>query len=335
MPNNLMEQYVKNTRKFIENYSKLYLGDLYQKKISDEYIDVYIESRIHNYGESEQKFFYKRIYTSLENKKNELKQTFEKKDEHSILKNLQMYQSILYIDGVRPMLDLKEFIKITCQKRMLVYNLTKIPGLEPELFKLSKKYIDEKVSYLSKYESKDFELETTKYTLIDNTYKVYLNYNFRIPYIYSNKVIGEVYNEGIVNEDKLIIEYTLLTIKCIKEIDSGDFNTKYIVDFASSILTKQTKLKQTLRIIDNAAIQEKIYLKIDYKSFEENKEIIYELMQEGYRFAIIIDDTFKANSMNYKKLSMFYYIIVYENSKNYDNIKYNGDRLTSTVIYDK
>ena len=139
---------------------------------------------------------------------------------------------------------------------------------------------------------------------------------------------------GIINEDKLIIEYILLATVCINDIAKGNFWTKYIVNFASTLLKKQGKLKQTLKVLNNAAIQDKVFLKILYSDFEENKEYIYDLIKDGFRFAIIIDDTFSPSKTNYKKLSVFKYLLVPGNSKNYEDVRENEKKLTNTIIYD-
>ncbi len=334
MTNNLMEQYVKNTKKYLENFTKTFLAEKYNKEISDEYISTYIDSRIYNFGESGQKFFYRRIYASLMDKKNELKKDFPKIDEKILDDNLKIYQFILYIDGVRPISDLEEFAKSICENREKIVGIKAVKSFESRMLKSIKNYIEEKENFLKSYETTDFLLDIQKYTLINDTYKVDLNYNFKIPYIYSNKIINEVFNDGVINEDKLIIEYMLLTIICIKEINKGNFSTKYLVDFADSLYKKQTKLKQTLKVINNPAIQDKVFLKVKYKDFEENKELIYSLMQDGFRFAIIVDDTFNPTMMNLKKLSVFKYLLVSTNSKNYDKIKENEIKLNNIIIYD-
>lgn len=334
MANNLMEQYVKNTKKYLENFTKTFLAEKYNKEISDEYISTYIEARIYNFGDTEQKFFYRRIYASLLNKKNELKKDFPKIDEESLEDNLKIYQFIFYIDGVRPISDLEDFTKSICENREKIVGIRGVKSFESRMLKSIKNYIEEKEDFLKKYETTDFSLEIQKYTLINDTYKVDLNYNFKIPYIYSNQIINEVFNDGVINEDKLIIEYMLLTIMCIKEINKGNFTTKYLVNFANSLYKKQNKLKQTLKVINNQAIQDKIFLKIKYKDFEENKELVYSLMQDGFRFAIIIDEEFNPTLMNLKKLSVFKYLLVSTESKSYDKIKENETKLNNIIIYD-
>lgn len=334
MTSNLMEQYIKKTTSFLKNFTKMFLAEKYDETISNEYIDAYIDSRIYNFGETEQRFFYKRIYASLLERKNEIRKLYPKIDEKILENHLELYQFVFYIDDIRPISDLTEFVNTICDKRRTMFEIEGIKNIENKILKSIKKYREEKEDFIKKYQTEDFSLQIDKYTLIKNTYKVNINYNFKIPYIYSNTVINEVYNNGTVNEDKLIIEYILLTLECIKDINNADFSRKYLVDFANTLYKKQKKLKQTLRVIDNAAIQDKIFLKIYYQDFEENKELIYSLIKEGYRFAIIIDDSFKPTLMNIKKLSIFEFLLVPEQCKNYEKIKENENKIINTIIYD-
>ncbi len=334
MTTNLMDQYIQNTRNNIKDFTKMFFGEEYNEEISNEYIDTYIESRIYNFGEGEDKFFYIRINSNLSIKKNELQMRFPKIEEKVLDDNLRIYQFVFYIDGVRPIADLPQFCKLVCDKRNTQFELKSVINLEERLLKLIKRVNEEKESFFKKYETEYFSLNIEKYKLIDNTYKVDLNYEFKIPYIYSEKVIEEVYNEGVINEDKLMIEYTLLTLLCIKDINKGNFDTKYIVNFASSLYKKKQKLKQTLKILDNAVAQDKVFLKLNYQDFEENKELIYELMKDGFRFAIIIDDTFNPSIMELKKLSIFKYLLIAEQSKNFDEIKRLEQYLNNIVIYE-
>ena len=334
MTSNLTDQYIKIIKNGIKDFTKMFFGEEYNEEISNEYIDTYIESRIYNYGEGDDKFFYIRINSNLLAKKKDLQIRFPKIEEKILDNNMKIYQFVFYIDGVRQIADLPQFCKLICDKRDTQFELKSVINLEERVLKLIKKINEEKEEFFKKYETEYFSLDIEKYKLIDNTYKVDLNYKFKIPYIYSDRVIEEVYNEGVINEDKLMIEYTLLTLLCIKDINKVDFDTKYIVNFASSLYKKKQKLKQTLRILDNAVAQDKVFFKLFYHDFEENKELIYELMKDGFRFAIIIDDTFNPSIMELKKLSIFKYLLVTEQSKNYYEIKRLEQYLNNIVIYE-
>ena len=117
MTSNLMQQYIKMTETFLSDFSQLFLSELYNEKISKEYINTYIEARMYNLGEEESRFFYKRIYDTLTNKNRELKKECKEEDKESLDKNLQMYQYVFYIDDVRQMPEISEFVRIVCDKR--------------------------------------------------------------------------------------------------------------------------------------------------------------------------------------------------------------------------
>lgn len=338
MTTNIMQEYIKIVRTFLKDFSKIFLAEQYSEKYANEYIKTYIEARIYNFTEEEQKFFYKRIYESLNHKKEEMEATLDKKNKvmqiDLLESNLQVYQYILYIDGVRPIADMQEFCKHICEERSEKLNLEPIKNLEKKIYKKIKEYDEKKEVFLKSFDTKDFSLDIEKYTLINNTYKVKLNYNFKLPYIYSNKIIDEVYNEGTINEDKLIIEYTLLVPVCIKDINKADFDARYLVEFANTLYKKDKKIKQTLRVIDDLAIQDKIILKITNTDFTENKDLIYSLIKDGFKFAIIIDDSFSVTDTNLRKLNIFKYMLVPKKSKNYEKIKDKEMKINNIVIYD-
>jgi hypothetical protein len=148
---------------------------------------------------------------------------------------------------------------------------------------------------------------------------------------YSNWAIEKAFDSGIINEDKLIIEYYLTTTQIIKDLVNQNFKKQYIVEFTTTILKKQKKCKSLLNIISNSAIQDKLNLKIKYKEFLENKEQIYNLMRDGYRFAIVLDNSFEMNIQNIEKLSMFNFIIVSKNLENYEELMKYEDKIKNMI----
>ena len=78
-------------------------------------------------------------------------------------------------------------------------------------------------------------------------------------------------------------------------------------------------------------LMEKISMKIRYENFLENKEKIYELMRNGYKFAIILDNSFKVNYKNIEDLNMFKYIIINKNLKHYKEIQDFKNSLNNVI----
>ena len=136
---------------------------------------------------------------------------------------------------------------------------------------------------------------------------------------------------GIVNEDKLVVEYYLTVLQILKDILKQNYKRKYIVEFASTLLNKPKKIKSILNIIDNVAIQEKISLKIKYEQFLENKEKVYELMREGYKITVVLDNSFEATFKEIESLKMFEFIIINKNIKKYEEIIRNKGDLQNII----
>ena len=89
-----------------------------------------------------------------------------------------------------------------------------------------------------------------------------------------------------------------------------------------------------MRIIDDQIIQEKIILKIVYSDFNENIDLIYSLIQNGYSFAIILDNTFDVTGSNLRKLDIFKYMLVPKNIKSYEKIRDRENKINNVIIYD-
>lgn len=334
MTYNIMAEYVAHTREFLKEFMQEFFKEQYDEDISNEYIETYIEARYSNYGGNEnQRVFYRRIYSAL--KKAEEKLIYNQYEEnHQLIKNmLETYQYIFYIDFVRPLKkDLRDFINEMYEKRITKFEMKRNGALRDNLYKMIKKYRESKEKYLKAFDSEDFELVTTKYPLIKDVYKVDLKYNFKLPYIFSENAILDVYNENIVYEDKLIIEYLMLTVFNIKMILEGKFNTQYLVEFPMTLFSKPKKLEQALRIIKDPSIQEKIKIKIKYRDFIIHRDAIYELMKNGYKFAVIIDDTFIISKEHMKKLAIFNYVIISKKLKYFEEFKENSEELENLII---
>ena len=141
-----------------------------------------------------------------------------------------------------------------------------------------------------------------------------------MPEIYSGISIEKAFNTGIIAEDKLEVEYNLITLKVLDDILKGNFKRQYIVEFAISLIDKPKKMARILNIIDNSAVQDKVSLQIKYKDFMNNKDTIYDLMRNGFKFSVILDETFEPIYTNFEKLNIFQFTIASKNLKYFDEI---------------
>ena len=91
-----------------------------------------------------------------------------------------------------------------------------------------------------------------------------------------------------------------------------------------------TTTQKNQRHID-LKLQDKVSLKIRYEQFAKNKEVVYELMRNGYRITIILDNSFDVTFKNVETLQMFEFVIVSRDLKKYKEIKQNIEELHNII----
>lgn len=328
---NIMSEYIYLTKKQISTYLKLVFENTYDKKYNDIYTEKYINVRYYNF------FCDNESTTIRKTLLDELRKTQEYiisnnfQDKELIEKMYVFFCYVLYFDDVVYCKDLKNKISQIAKLRKKILNKENY-DFEENLYKEMLEINKAKEKLLERFDTNQFFLKITNYKQKNNIYRVNLKYNLKFPMEYSDMAINKVFNMGITNEDKLIIEYYLITVQIIKDIVRQNFKKQYIVEFAETLLSKPKKIKSILNCIDNSAIQDKISLKVRHEHFIENKENIYELMREGYRFAIILDNSFEANYKNIENLKMFKYVIVNRESKQYETIMQINNEVNNNII---
>ena len=178
-----------------------------------------------------------------------------------------------------------------------------------KLTKLLKNNLTRKLRFLSDFKTDVFILNYAR-TSNPKVTLVKLYYDIKFPALYSELAIRKVYNSGIIDEQKLFIEYNLIAVKILKEVINNDFVSRYIVDFPYSIFDKKSKRTRLFNIIDSDAIKEKLIIKMDSLQFEKNEDVVIEMIQNGYKMAIELNYNFDFSKNNLKRLEMFEYIIV-------------------------
>lgn len=323
--NNIVGNHITQTQKRFKKYCNLILRSKYDRKVCDELIQTYIDARYYNYNVDEEiKIFYRRIFEALKIKAAKLAKE-DSSNKESIEYTLMLFQYFFYFDFVRKNIEVSEVITRISEKRINEFNLKSAQDddFEKEFSKLVKQDLKIVENTLVAYDTKDFELDITKIVPSNNNYyRVKLKYNFDFPELYSKESIEETFNSDLIGEDKLFVEYPLISIKVLKDILVGNFSTKYIVDFSVDLLNKKQKLEQILKIIDCQAVQDKISFEITYKDFIDNKNKIYELIKRGFNFSLRTDkDMPKLKQDELKILNVFNCIIVDTNDINKDKYK--------------
>ena len=316
----------------------------YNEQIVNEYIDEYINVRYYNLIEnSRQRAFYLNIKNNLKKVKDRLQKENEKtkfddivkyKEKERIIENVcDAFDYILFFDNVRSVDrmksidDMDELIDNLYKRREKTYLINERVSTKKELKKLVKDTMISKDVFLDNCFSDDFELNIKRFDTKENIYKVELKSNIQMPMIYSDMAIQRAFDSALVKEDRLLVEYTLLSVIVIRDIVEANFKDQYIVEFTLSLLGKDQKLKNILKPIDDPALQDKINLNIMYEDFEVNKKKIFDLMKLGYKFSLTLDNSFKQID-ELPRLSMFSYIIIDQNLKCYKELsqqkkKYN------------
>ena len=316
---NLANEYIELTKKEIIEYLKLVFGNKFIRKYCDIYIKKYIDIRYYNfYDYDTSRTLRKKILDNLRDLAEEL--VIDDIQNRTIIDNMCLFfYYVLYFDNVIISKDIEKTIEKIEKLRKRVLEIED-ESFTKELYRIVKEYKTKKEKLLGKIESDEFFIKLTNYPKKLNVYRVNLKYNLKFPLIYSEFAINKAFNTGLINEDRLLIEYYLVTKKALEDVLKQNFTRQYVLEFTDKLLNKPNKLKNLLNIIDNTAIKDKVSIKIKYEFFIENKEKIYELIKEGFKITLILDNSFKVNYKTIDTLEVFKYVILNKDLKNYNEI---------------
>jgi len=295
--NNVLLEYTNFILKQFNFYAKEIMQKYYNEQIFDEIVKEYINIRYYNIYPQKQN--YKTTINFYLNKKiKELCYENQNKIEN-ITFMVDIFNYLIYLDDEIEALEVNK-LEDKLEKIREKYELSgKI-----EFSKQYREYKKIKKEFFKAYETEDFFIEFKKI----NSKKIYdtkLNHNIKLSEIYSEKAIKKVFDSKLINEDKLFVLYNLVAIKILKEIINYDYITTYLVDFNINLISKNEKFNRLLKIIDNDITKEKLCFKIDYYLFLENQEKIFSLINEGYNFALIVDETYEKTEYE----SLFKYVL--------------------------
>ncbi len=333
---NLMDEYIKFSVKKIRKYMKTILGMHYDEEIVKEFIKTYINARYYNINSKTSRAFYLKIIDALNRKEKILKSKLEEDKFDKIEKTREIFNFIFFFDNVRKvenmknLKDIKDVINELVIMRKKQFKIRTQTDFGENFYKEIKNDMLEKDIFLDKFDTDDFKLNFLKHKTVNYLYYVDLDYNIPLPEQYSQIAIDKVYNSGIIAEDKLQVEYILLSIVVIRDILNANFKDKYIVEFTSSLFKKNQKLDTVLNLINNQALQEKIYLNLTYEEYKANKKIILEYINKGYHFAITLDNSLKQVD-EIENLRIFNIVIVPKNLRLYKEIMRRKAMFTNII----
>lgn len=328
---NIMNEYIELTKKQINEYMRLVLGERLNQTYCDLFTERYINIRYFNYYENE---FHETIRRKIIE---HLKQVGEEIiinniNDRELIETIRVFfYYVLYFDNVVYYKDLRMKIAQIAKVKKRVF-CDEAYDFEEKLYQIIQDYAKQKDELIKRFASDEFYIKLTNYPDKLKVYRVNLKYNnIKFPLEYSDFAINKAFQMGLVSEDKLVVEYYLVVLQILKDVLKLNFKKKYVLEFADSLLKKPKKIKSILNIINNPAIQDKISLKIKYEEFSRNKEVVYDLMREGFKITIILDNSFEANFKNIEGLQMFEFVIINKNLKQYEEIISNKESISNII----
>lgn len=302
---NNIDKYIKFIKDYLTEYFKLIVKDKYKKIVYNVMLNTYIDIRYFNKYDKK----YKQIEKNIEYYIQENLRTLIEED-NKLVKNVNelyyFFWYLLYLDNTLEYDNLDKLIDkiIIDRKEKLDLN----DDITKELKSLVKESEKKKNNFFNEYLSDTFNLEL-KSTNIKNVYNVLLSYNIKFPKIYSSYSINRVFKSDIISEDMCFIEYNLISKIVLDNIINKEYNKEYLVDFPFIITSKKEKTNRLLNIITNDLIRENVIIKVTYEYYTKYKSFISDLIKDGVKFAVIIDDTFDYEESSIIWLNIFTYII--------------------------
>lgn len=171
-----------------------------------------------------------------------------------------------------------------------------IEKLARDILETQKKYKETLEYFLQKLDTSTFELEYNKFTTDKKTFGIKLNHNISFSKVYSDYIIDKTYNEGIIAEDRMTVLLTLLSARIVNDMISSQFENKYVFYMTESIYEKEKKFEKIINMFDDNYAKEKIIIAIKYDDLKNNIKVISEAKKEGYKFALVLDETVKVDS---------------------------------------
>lgn len=315
MANNIAKEYIDFSKKNIIKYLKVILEKYYNKTLVDSLLEEYISVRYYNNEERKFKSLEANLNYYLKEKSKVLNSDADEEMSFRIKNTFYLFKYILYFDNVLECESLKEKILEIDEFRNETLCLNDMLFVD-NFYKLVKENELRKAKYLKSFDNEKFLLDVFK-TNNSKVNKLKLNNTIKFNKIYSDYSIDKVYNEGVVNEQKIFILYYLSSLLILKNVINGEYDKNYIVDFPISIFDKEQKLNRLINIIDNELVKNNIIIRFKYSDYLLYKEKISIWIKEGFQIAIEIDDKYNYDDSSKIWLDIFKYIIIDKNKQNY------------------
>ncbi len=307
---NMLEEFLNFEKNNLTLFAKEVLSDYYDESIFTELLNVYIDDRYYDYNSDNDISFEDNIMNHIEKTFFNITDGIPEEEKKKAIENYLIFTFILYFDGVL-FIDDQIFISLLKKYRMKLFKM------DDDLFQENiSKFINntnkKREKFYKIFDTKDFSI-TENITSLDNVVNVELKHNINFPKIYSDYAIDRVFDSSSISEDKMFVEYQLITRKILKDIKECNFDKNYLLDFPNSLFENKDGLKNLLGSFNNDCFKNQAIFKIKYEDYCKYGNDVKDMVKEGFILAMElgieeeVEDLFVFN--------IFKYIILDKDSK--------------------
>lgn len=321
----VVDKYIKYVKAFLTKYYKTLLDNKYNAKLVMPFIEKYIDVRYYNISSYASVIkIVERINKDLRLVAKELLEQNE--DKTNDIKNIfALMGYVLYIDEVSEYSDINTLFDTLFSDEII--KLAYTDDVKENFKKVVKDFIKQKKAFYNLSDVKEFELKEKRYRR--NLYFVDIDQSCNISKLYSQYAIDKAYSGEIVNENKCLLMYNMLSLKALRDVINLDYKKKYVVRFPESLFSKNKKILRYLNTLNNPLLKQKISIHFTYDTFIKNRKMIESFIKDGYSIAVTLDETY---NNDLEVLVLFSYVFVYEKYDYYDMITESRESIRTTIV---
>lgn len=314
---NIAQDYIDFIQKKYKKILAIKLGKNYVAKTTTLFLKDYINVRYYENIDLQQVDLKETILERLGDLKLLLSRS---KNTNSLDKIITCFDIIFYLDNVNRDVNINScLLNLEDQEKQ-------------EIIEIFKEVEQKRNKYFSLSEDSKFKLEEQTLGIIKKIKLTSLSYDIKFSKLFSDYAIEKAYNYGIIDEDKLYVEYTMVAMKILMDKFNNENIPHYIIEFNTNLLGKNKKLLKLLNIIDNPLIKEHVSIKISYSDYLKYMDSIQELIKKDFHISIVMDNEFICDKAHLEQLVLFSKILIDMKYKCYDYIVKNKKEIKSDVF---
>ena len=319
---NMLDEYIKFEKNNISLFAKEVLADYYDEEIFAKLLNTYIENRYYNFYSDIDLNLEENIFDHLSKTLEKLVEGVDLDTKSKINEMYLLFNYILCFDEVNIIND-KTLVRLLCDYRRELFSMN------DTIFQSNiSKFIDstrkKREKFFDYFHTDDFYIK--KYmTSKENVIDIELNHKIKFPKLYSEYAIDRVFSTGDINEDRLFVEYYLITSVIIRDIRACIYDNYYLKEFATSLIDNKEKYEKLLNVASDDCFKNQTVMKITYNDYVKHNGNVKDMIRDGFKFAILISDD-DVKEEDFLLLDIFEYIIVNKNSK-YCNTSEKNDKI--------